>query len=263
MLKLILCALAVVILALGATAFYVDTIAARALRSGAEAATGVPVSVGGTRVKLVAGRFQVRKLDVSNPKGYASPSFFILENLHFEVPPRALLGDPIEISQITIDGVELTLERKGIRTNAGVILANLAAAGQSGAAEPSAAPGPGVIIQTLVIRNARADLRLVPGKEVTVTLPEIRVEGLGRADGEVSSIAQVITTILMATIEGATGRAALPNSVAAELRRGLDSVRNGGLRGSTRTLLDEVERISGDGTRRVFKGVGRLLGGDD
>ena len=263
MLKLILSVLALVILALGAGAFYLDTIAARALQSGTESATGVPVSVGGTRVKLVAGRFQVRELDVSNPKGYASPSFFVLQNLYFEVPPRALLGDPIEISQITIDGVELTLERKGIKTNAGVILANLAAAGESGATESSEAAGPGVIIETLVIRNARANLRLVPGKDVTISLPEIRLKGVGRGEGEVSSIAQVITTILIATIDATTGRAALPSAVQAELRRGLNQVRSGSLRGSARALLDEVGKISGEGTRRVFEGVGRLLGGKD
>ncbi len=129
-------AVAAVVLLVGAF-LALDRIAASAIEAGAEAATGLPTSVEGASLRPLAGRFGIRGLEISNPSGFDSPRFFAMTDLEVVLPLAALMEDPIRIPSVSIDGVELTLERKGITTNASYILRSL---DDSSASQESSGP---------------------------------------------------------------------------------------------------------------------------
>ena len=243
-------ALALIALLAGAI-LTLDWLAAAAIERGAAAATGLPTSVEGASIRPLAGRFGVRGVEIANPPGFDSPVFFAMTDLELALPLGALLDDPIRIPELVIDGVELTLERKGITTNAGAILERLDASG-----EAEGSSGPGLVIEELVIRNVRANLRLIPGAEaaISVSIPEIRLTRVGGGREGAVEIAEVVRLVIGHTVRAVTARRdLLPSDLRAELLRGF------GLSGTRER--GSALRESGEAAAR--RALGRLLGGDD
>ncbi len=239
-------AVAAVVLLVGAL-LALDWIAASAVEAGAEAATGLPTSVEGASLRPLAGRFGISGLEISNPSGFDSPRFFAMTDLEVVLPLAALMDDPIRIPSVSIDGVELTLERKGIATNASYILRSLA---DSSASQESS--GPRLVIEELVIRNVRADLRLVPGGKpnaISIDIPEIRLRNVGGDAG--AEIADVVRLIIGHTVRAVSSRRDLvPGDLRAELQRGFSVSASGTLGQALQQAGEEargaLERLFGD-----------------
>ena len=240
-------AVAAVVLLVGAF-LLLDRIAASAIESGAEVATGLPTSVEGASLRPLAGRFGIRGLEISNPSGFDSPRFFAMTDLEVVLPLAALMDDPIRIPSISIDGVELTLERKGITTNVSSILRSLE---DSGASQESS--GPRLVIEELIIRNVRADLRLLPGGKpnaISIDIPEIRLRNVGGDSG--AEIADVVRLIIGHTVRVVSSRRDLvPGDLRAQLQRGFSVSTSG-------TLGDALQQ-AGEEARGA---LGRLFGDD-
>ena len=245
--SLVVIAVAVVLLLVGVF-LTLDLIAASAIESGAELATGLPTSVEGASIRPLAGRFQIRGLEISNPPGFDSPRFFAMTDLEVVLPLTALMDDPIRIPSLTIDGVELTLERKGITTNASSILRSL---NNSEASQESS--GPALVIEELVIRNVRADLRLIPGGKpnaISIDIPEIRIRDVGGESG--AQIADVVRLVIGHTVRAVSSRSDLvPGDLRAQLQRGFSVSESG--------TLDRALEQAGEEVRGA---LGRFFGGD-
>jgi hypothetical protein len=219
-------ALAALVLLAVAVFFYLGPLLGKAIERGAESALGVETSIDSVRPGLLSGRLELSGLRVANPPGFASPDFLSLREGRLAVGLASLRADTVEIPELTLEGIELHLERK-VRagTNYGAILDHLRRFETTEASKPAEAsageeaPSKKFVIRELLIQDVAARLRLAPelGRlmEADVEVPEIRLENVGSgAEGgvrldELSGV--ILRVVLDAVVRkrgdlGATGR---------------------------------------------------------
>ena len=241
---------AVVVLALAAW-MAVDALARSALEDGLERTFGTGASVASVEVGLFSGEVTAEGLVVSNPPGFRSPRFAALARMRATAGLADLLGDTVVVRRVELDGLELHLERRGTETNFGPILRSVR--------ETRAASGEGdrrYRIEELVLRSAVARVRLGSAEDAdrTVSIPEIRLTGLGAGQGGALPLTQVAGAVVEAALRGALRQSRTPAAVAGLLRQrigelgalpgGLDlrlpSSVDGGAAEEVRDALEEV-----------------------
>ena len=79
--------------------------------------TLTPVNLGGVNIKLLQGLAELNDFEVANPKGFTSPHAFKVDVLRVKVEPSSLSSGIIVLDDITLEGVSLIAEQKGLTTN--------------------------------------------------------------------------------------------------------------------------------------------------
>jgi len=212
----------VLALAVGAVVFYLDSIVTAAIETGGTAALGVETRVEGVSIRPISGHFGIDGLGVANPPGFDRPHFLALRHARVDARViRMLREDPIVIDRIELDGIAVSLERKGGKTNYDTILANLGAS-ESEPAPADGAGGPGVVIRQLVIRDVDAHIALAPvgGKltEVDVNVPEILLHDLGTEQDSIQ-VSELVGIVTKAVLDAVARKSdLLPAGLASDLR---------------------------------------------
>ena len=174
--------LALLLLAGGAGILYLDSIAKAALEYGGEAMMGVPTTVDDLSLRPVAGSVRVDGLTVGNPDGFETPHFMAINTSAGTFSLGNLFAEAVEVPLITIEGVDVYLEKNQRGANYEVILENMKRAEEQGPDEREE-KGKEFLIREIVIRDiiARADVTLAGEKltRVDVEIEEIRLENVG------------------------------------------------------------------------------------
>lgn len=241
----------VVALAVGGAVLFVDSLAKAAIEKGGTLALGVETKLDKAGIGLFSGEFSLEGLSIANPPGFAVPEFFSMRGTRLELPVSELMEPCITIPSLVLDGITLDLERNAKGTNYDAILENLARF-ESESAHPEGRPeekgssrsgGKTFLLQSLVIRDVRATVNLLPAggdlTKLSVAVPEINVEGLGSEMTLAEISALVVKTVIQATIRA--GGSALPPELLADLRgrmQGLES----GARERAAQEVDKVEQ---------------------
>ncbi len=267
-------ALALVLL-LGGALFYLDEIASRAIEEGGKRALGVRTAVSGILVRPITGSAHIFGLEIDNPEGFDAPRFLTLDDGFVELDASTLRSDPIEISQIRLQRIEIRLERRDGRLNTDAILEHMSG-GESAAAEPEgeseASSGPRVVVRELLIEDVTAHVDLVASTgsadDLRVEIPKILLSDIGARDDEGASMSQLAERIVTALLSAVAKQGSvLPGAIARSLTEGLEGLdvkvvgdlpKQAVDRGAG--LLDEAGKGIGDAASGV---VSKLFGGDD
>jgi len=164
--------LVVVVLVVGAVVA-VHLFAGRALKAGIETAgtrkLEVGVQVADVDLSLLAGRVGLSNLQIDNPPGYQHERLLELRSGRVEADIGSLLTDTVNIRDIKLDGVVVTLEQRGVTSNN---LQDVIAKIRSKHKPDSEPSGKKLHIDNLEISNVEVKLKAlpVPGKMDTVTL---------------------------------------------------------------------------------------------
>ena len=175
---------------------------------GAEKALQVSVRLDSVDLKVLAGKADLKNMEVDNPEGYQHPTFLKLGHAYMDLNVSSLTSDTIEMNMVQLENINLVIEQKGKTNNLKEILNNLP---QSKPTEPQPEPKPAeegasknVRIKVLEINNieVKAKLLPIPGRADTVTLKikPIRLENLGT--DEKIDFAGVTAKILKAISKG-------------------------------------------------------------
>ena len=208
--------------------FSIDRIGGTLIERGASYALGVDTRVGFVRIGLLPGSLRVGSLSVANPQGFENPHFVRLGRGRLDLSLGSLREDTVEVPLLSVDGVELVLEREAGKTNYGVILQNLKRFESSDPTPPAAAAEPEAqkkfVVRELVIRDveARVDWAKELGESgrVVAQIPEIRLRNVG--SGGAVGMAQLTDIIIKAVLEAvAKHGVGLPGVMLGELRSGL------------------------------------------
>ena len=272
---------AILIAGLAAFYIYIDVIAGSAIEKGATYALGVDTKVGFVRIGLLTGSFRIGSLKVDNPPGFDAKHLLTLGDGRVEVSVDSLQKEVVEVPVFTLEGIDVSLEKEGGKTNYGVILANLkrfeSSGGEPAPAESGdAGPGKRVIVRELLIRDIsahvadRAGLGAVGGVDVEV--PEIRLTDIGAHNAQGVAMSE-LTNIIMKAIFASIAKYGtnLPNVLAGDLNAslgGLSKVPIQAVGGTAEALTKGLPQPVGDAARQLggeagekIKGLGGLLGG--
>lgn len=232
------------------------------IKTGVEAAgpkfTGGPVSLDKAFVRPFSGIARLEGLVVGNPDGYKTPSAFELGEVSMKLDVKSLTSDTIVIEEILIDGPAITFEKSLKKSNIAKLLENVqsATAPEEGdevqtEAETEEPSGKLVVIDRVLIKGSKVKLStaLLMGKAVTLPLPPVEVNDIGKDSGGTSfgaAIGEILTALQSSVkdVVATAGKAAI-----------------GGAKGAGGAAADGAKTI-GEGAGDAIKGVGKLLGGE-
>lgn len=158
-----------------------------AIVTGAQKALQVDVRLDSIDVKVIAGKVDLKSMEIDNPEGYNHPTFLKLGHAYMDLDVSSLMSDTIEMEMVQLENINLVIEQKGKTNNLKEILNNLPKS-ESTEPDPESKPteekaGKNFRIKVLEINNieVKAKLLPIPGRADTVTLriKPIRLENLG------------------------------------------------------------------------------------
>ena len=223
--RVLLGLLLVVVLAIGGVVLAFNFLATGAISEAATAALGVETRLSRFLLEPFAGHAALGGLSIANPPGFESEHFLKLDGGDLRLKLGSLLGDPIIVERLALDGLDVTLERNRNGTNYGKILDNLSAGASAPHASEEQSAGPSVVIRELVIRDIRASVKVeAVGRKITdtsVSVPEIKLENLGSPDSgmDMRELAALLTRKVLEAVSKAGG--SIPTDLASDLRGSL------------------------------------------
>lgn len=222
--------LVVVLLVLGGLYLYLDRLVESAIERSSQQATGVNTDVEAATFDLWTGELEMDAFTVQNPSGtFEGPFFLSLGEGQVQTPFAALWRDTVAVPRVTLADLTVNLEQRGLRSNYQIILNNL---NEFVAAEEPEA-GPTLVVDDLVIRNTTVDLYVAPEvadlppvADLTATIPVLRVQNVGGAEGmsPADLTAFVITTVLRAVLESEVSLPSVVHDVLQTQLEGLPDV---------------------------------------
>ena len=199
---ILLAVLLIVLLFIVGFNLFANSLLKTAIETAATSALKVKVSLGSINLSVLGGKISLENLLIDNPQGYQNPRLLELKKASVSVDIKSLLSDTVKIKEIIFDGVNLTMEQRGISgNNLQDVISSLPAGEEKKTAEPS---GKKLVVNNLEISNVAVNVKLlpVPGKSDTVTmkLAPIVMKDLG-TDSKMD-IAMLSGKVLTAIAEG-------------------------------------------------------------
>lgn len=252
-----------------AVAWYVDDIAKKAIQDGGTQALGVQTTLDDADVGILSGEFEMRGLKVANPGGYTPEHFLTLGEGGVAVTYSSLQEPTVELPEFRLEGINVSLQKKGGKANYQVILDNLKKMQGTGSSDKPAEPAPGstgeekkFVIRQLLISDVRIDVDMVDvplgvGEMAKVSIPIDKIElsnvgqvgtgvkGSGVTMEELISI--IVQVVLNAAVENGAGK--LPVEFLNDLQGQLANLE--GLKGLPMKVVGDATKALEDATKDV------------
>lgn len=266
----IIALLAMVVAGLGFVIWRLNGVAVDAVEGQGTAVLGVHTTIDFVTIGFLPPSLRVGGLEIENPEGFKDDNFFELGKGALDVDFGSLFTPTVRARSLRLDDVAVSLERGVRRSNYGVILDHVKA-GSAPAQPPAAAePGKSFRIDEIVLRDVRANLVIdLPGRAqaYALTLPEVRLEGVGSGTSGPVLAGEVFKRIAVGVLDALAHQGALPADMAADLTGALsglprfgvsvtgDVLRTGG------GLVEDAGRGGADLVKDAAKGTGRAVDG--
>jgi len=273
--KLIFAVIAIVVLLVVVAVIWIDKLAKTGIETGSTYALGTETTLDKASVGIVSGQSSLAGLTVANPPGFDANHFVQLQNGGLDVSIASLASDTVEVPNLSITGIDLNLERKGLKSNYDVIMDNLGRFESSEDTQSEAKAGKKFVIREILIRDVKVNVNLSPvvGTPLNVTVPisEIRLTDVGSDSDKGVIIAQLADTLLKAIFAATVeqGEGLIPADVLGQLDsrlKQLDSLAEVGASLATDAIkqLDEsaqniANQVTNEATKQVQEGLGKLL----
>ena len=178
----------------------IDGMLKYAIQSAIAKQLNVDASASKVSLSFLSGNVTISNLKISNPPGYQYKHVFEANSISVTTSIGGLLSNPIEIKDITIDGVSIVIEQKGLTNNVSDMLKSMPKPQQTETktTEP-AKNAKSVHISNVNLKNIGVTAKLlpVPGKSdaLTLKIPSMHMSDLG---GKKSSLGEVVGKIFAA-----------------------------------------------------------------
>lgn len=191
--------------------------------------TKVEVKLDSAHVSIFSGSANLKELFVGNPPGYTSDSSIKVGDISVRLKPMSVMSDKIIVDSVDVKAPEITFEGGLNGNNLTKIENNIngtsSAAGSSGNAPAENGTKKKIEIADLLISGAILHVKstLIPGKTLTVKLPDIHLTGLGTGQDGISPAQltdQVMHSLMQEVIPAATKLASQIGSDALGLGKG-------------------------------------------
>ena len=214
--KLVTTIIILIVVVLIAVSLLIDSLLKTGIETAGTMALNVGVKVSSVDLSITGGSLSLKKLVISNPPGYQHDNLLVLDSAKVEIETASLLKDVVIIRDINLDGINLTLEQRGISGNnlQDILDALHRRRKEPKTTEPS---GKKLKIDNLEISNVTVNVKFlpIPGKmdTVKIKLAPIKMTDLG-ADNKLDT-AELSSIILLAIAQGVAeqGAGVLPKEM--------------------------------------------------
>lgn len=193
--------------------FFLGSIVKRGVEKVGPSVTKVRVTLDLATLSLFSGSGELKGLTVGNPEGYKTPSAIKVGAVSIVVVPRSVFANKVVARSIKLNAPEITLEGDLAGNNLSKILANVRAASSTETKAPGSKERSGgsknIQVDEFVLTGAKLNVNtsLMKGQAATVSLPDIRLTGLGQGPQGITA-AELTELVLKEILEKATQAAA-------------------------------------------------------
>ena len=167
--------------------FSADSLLKTGIETAIQKQLGLEASLSSAHVSLLSGKIQVNDLKIKNPQGYEQEYLLELKSLQVDSVPSSLFSNTIEISQIKLIEMAVTIEQKGLTSNLNDVLKSMPKSDKpkpdtdTDTDKTSAKKSKNVHVTSLDIENINVKAKVIPlpGKMDTV---EIKIEKIHLSD---------------------------------------------------------------------------------
>jgi|GEM_PF-1709760 len=187
-------------------------------------ALGVTTTLERASVGLATGSVSLSGLEAENPTGFDAPRLVLVPRIEGRVRSTTLLRPVVEVSRLTLTGLELHLERRSGVGNYSLILDHYLREGRH-----AGDPDRRYLIETLAVSDAVVYLDLLPELGETgrlrVPIHELRLVEVGGGEGGLM-LQEVVGVVVRSVLQAVLDRAAeeLPAAILRELREQVDEL---------------------------------------
>ena len=188
--KILLGAVALFVLLITGAAWWLhanlDSVVQRGIAHYGSQMTQARVSVDAVEIRSTDGVGTIRGLVVGNPSGFRTPHALKVGVIEVALDLHTLPDSVVVIKRIVIDAPDVSYEKGDTQTNFDALVRNIThAVGTSSSSSADAGSGRKLIVDELVIRNARAQASAsaLGGRTVSARLPDVVLRDLGRSQG--------------------------------------------------------------------------------
>ena len=165
-----------------------DSLVKSAIEKYGSQMTGTRVEVASVEIRAEKGQGVVKGFIVGNPSGFKTPYALKVGRIEIDLDVSSIVKPVVLIRKIAVASPDVIYERAKGTTNFDAIQKHIEdQAGSPGASKGKEEGGKKLIVDRLSIRGAKAQAsaEFMQGKTVTVSLPDITLNNIGKAEGGV------------------------------------------------------------------------------
>ena len=197
--KLLLSLVLVVVVVFAAAFFYLDSIVKTGIEAEGSDVLGTSVSVSSVSISPLSGSGTIRGLTIENPEGFTEDNIMQLGEVTVSLNLSSLLGDIIEIYEVSVIEPVITYETKITTDNIRALLVNLPSTPGAANEDVAVDAGKGLIIKEFNLREAQVNL-IASIIEQSVVLGDIQLLDIG-TENQAATVSQALEKIVGAVSE--------------------------------------------------------------
>lgn len=215
-------AFGVILIIVGVALFWLhnnlDNLVKSAIEKYGSQMTGTKVQVASVKIMPTEGTGIVRGLVVGNPSGFKTPYALKVGAIEIGLDVSTITKPVVVIKKIAVASPDVIYEKANGTTNFDAIQKHIADyVGPSSGNSGGGGGGKKLIVGQLSVRNAKAQASagFLKGRTVSVTLPNITLNNIGRAQGGVTpgELGQTVAGALKSKLEASVSFDALARSM--------------------------------------------------
>ncbi|MGE4543298.1 MAG: hypothetical protein AB7D06_04210 [Pedobacter sp.] len=181
----------------------------QAVNSQGPGVTGTDLHVGNVDIALFSGRASIEDFLLGNPQGFEAPYAVSVKTIKVDIDEKSLTGDTVIIDRIEVVAPRIIFEKNRGSDNFKALLSNVqrSSAGAEKDAAKADAGRKKLLIREFILRDGKVNLAIkgLKGKDLTASLPEIRLENIGQQQGGATpaQVAKEVFTALYGKITSA------------------------------------------------------------
>jgi len=249
-----------IIVSLTIVYFSLNSIIKTTVEKEATASLNTQTTLGSAHLAIFGGSLSLNDLEIASPPKFDAPHIFTLGGTTVHVSYGQLSGNPIHITQISIDNPVLVIENDEGKLNLQAMMDQIPTTptNSSGTAKPAMK----LVIDELDLTNAHVTfLPGLPGlpSQIDVPIPSLTMKNIGNADGagNGAAVKDVVMQVATALAGQASKDGNLPLDLNSFLTSGLGDVSQklGG------DVSKQIQDVTGNLTKNLPGGVGNIVGG--
>lgn len=206
--KKIIAALLIPLILIGIALFWLsgnlDSLVKDAIENYGSTMTQAKVSVGSVKITPGDDRGVISNLTIGNPAGFKTPHLLKVDQIDIGIDISSITKDVILIRHIAVIAPDVIYEKGDTMTNIDALQKNI---GTYLGTATDKKEGKKLIVDQLTIRDtkAQASAAFMNGKTVDVSLPDIVMKDIGRAEGGITpgELGQKVADEMKAKLTGA------------------------------------------------------------